>query len=67
MSPTQVYKIFASLFPDLKMSSYIGSKTHKNAIVLTDEWGQRYFFKHIHETLWIFETYNMYLKDTGRS
>lgn len=67
MSPTQVYRIFESLFPDWNMKSYIGSKTDKNAIILTDEWGCQYFFKHTHETKWIFETYQQYLSDTGRS
>lgn len=67
MSPTQVYKIFVSLFPDWKMISYIGVKDDPNAITLTDEWGSQYFFKHISEDLWIFETIKQYRKDIGRS
>lgn len=67
MSPTEVYKIFVSWFPSWKFKSYIGCRGDKNAIVLTNEWGQQYFFKFISEDLWIFETIKMYRRDTGRS
>jgi hypothetical protein len=63
MSPTEVYKIFVSIFPDWKMVSYVNAKQDHNAIILTDEWGQQYFFKHISNDMWIFETMKQYLKD----
>ena len=62
MSPTMVYNEFKALFPDFKIISYSRVKTDDNAIIMTDEWGQQYYFKSLGENMWIFETIKMFLK-----
>ena len=58
MSPTQVYKIFKSIFPDFKITSYRQVKGDVNAIILVDEWSNEYFFRHLSDTFWTFQTIN---------
>lgn len=58
MSPTQVYKIFKTIFPDFKVTSYRQVKGDVNAIILVDEWGKEYFFRHLSDTFWTFQTIN---------
>lgn len=63
MSPTQVYKIFKSIFPDFKVVSYRQVRGDVNAIILVDEWGSEYFFRHLSDTFWTFQTINYKAKE----
>lgn len=58
MSPTNLYKIFKSMFPDFKIVSYKAAKNDNNAIIMTDEWGQEYYFRHLSNSFWTFQTIN---------
>lgn len=58
MSPTMVYHEFARIFPGFKVKSYKQVKGDVNAITLTDEWDQIYFFRYLSDTFWTFQTIN---------
>ena len=59
MSPTELYKIFVSLFPDMKIKSYKLYKFEKGSIVLTDEFERQYVFHYIWDDRWSLSTIKM--------
>ena len=60
MSPTELYKIFTSLFPDMKIKSYKLNKLEKASIVLTDEYDRQYVFRYIWDDRWSLKTIKLF-------
>jgi len=58
MSPTMVFNVFKSMFPQFKMHKYFQVKEDPNAITMEDEWGRRYFFRYVTEDCWSFQSIN---------